>query len=164
MAGAGNVYPSQAGFNQSGGAYFIILSALANSDGTTSAGSYVQTIVTAPTGSGGATTSAVVAPTVMSSIIGTGTTAANAAGFVQAGKLLKDMGRSIVSAGRTFRKFSPVVQGLGANNTSSFGVVGAAGTTLNAGEGTFYLEVGRDGSAASQAAGAGAPAPILRYF
>jgi hypothetical protein len=101
----------------------------------------------------------------MSAVIGSGTTAANAASFVQAGKILKDMGRSIVSAGRVFRKFAPVVQGIGANNTSSFGVVGAAGTTLNAGEGTFYLEVGREGSGASQATGAaGSPAPILRYF
>lgn len=160
MAGAGNVYPSQAGFNQSGGAYFIILSALANSDGTTTTNNYVQTISVAPTGSGGATTSAVVAPTLMSAVIGTGTTAANAAGFVQAGKLIKDMGRSIVSASRVFRKFAPVVQGIGANNTSSFGVVGAAGTTLNAGEGSFYLEVGREGSGQ----GTVSVAPILRYF
>ena len=160
MSSGTNAFPSDAGFNQSGGAYFIILSALANSDGVTNSGSYVQTIVTAPTGSGGATTSAVLAPTVMSTVIGTGTTAANAASFVQAGKLLKDMGRSIVSAGRVFRKFAPVVQGLGANNTSSFGVVGAAGTTLNAGEGTFYLEVGREGTGQ----GTVSVAPILRYF
>ena len=94
----------------------------------------------------------------MSSIVGLATYSASS--LVQTGKLLKDMGRTVVSAGRTFRKFAPVVQGLGANNTSSFGVVGAAGTTLNAGEGTFYLEVGREGTGQ----GTVSVAPILRYF
>jgi hypothetical protein len=162
MAGAGNVYPSQAGFNQSGGAYFIILTGLEVATGTAV---YVNTISAAPTGSGGATVPPTLALTTMANVIGTGTTAANAAGFVAAGKIIKDMGRSIVSASRVFRKFAPVVQGLGASNTSSFGVVGAAGTTLNAGEGSFYLEVGREGSGVSNAANtAGGPAPILRYF
>jgi hypothetical protein len=90
----------------------------------------------------------------MSAVIGATTTAANAASFVQPNKLLKDMGKSVVSGGRVFRKFAPVVA-TGAN--SSFGVVGAAGTAPNTGYGSFYLEVGREGAGA-------APAPITRYF
>jgi hypothetical protein len=74
--------------------------------------------------------------------------------LVGAGKLLKDMGKSVVSANRVFRKFAPVVQGLG---VSSFGVTGAAGTATNTGYGSFYLEVGREGQGAT-------PAPIARYF
>jgi hypothetical protein len=162
MSSGANAFSSQAGFNQSGGAHYIVLTSLEASTGTAI---FVNTISAAPTGSGGATVAPTLALTTMANVIGSGTTAANAAGFVAAGKIIKDMGRSIVSAGRVFRKFAPVVQGIGANNTSSFGVVGAAGTTLNAGEGTFYLEVGREGSGASQATNvAGSPAPILRYF
>jgi hypothetical protein len=95
----------------------------------------------------------------MSTILPATTTAANAIGTVGASKLLKDMGKTVVSAGRTFRKFAPVVAGLG---VSSFGVVGAAGTATNTGYGSFYLEVGREGFAAS--ATTGLPAPIVRYF
>jgi len=156
MSTGTNAYGARAGFNQSGGAYFIVMTALANSDGTTTTNNFVNTVTTAPSGSGGAVVAPVLAPTLMSAVIGAGTTAANAASFVQAGKLLKDMGKSVVSAGRVFRKFAPVVSA--ANTVSSFGVVGAAGTATNAGYGSFYLEVGREG------AGPATPAPILRYF
>jgi len=154
MAANSSAHPCVAGFNQSGGAYFIVLGALANSDGTTTTANYVHTVTTAAAGSGGATAAPVLAPTLMSAVIGATTTAANAASFVQPTKLLKDMGKSVVSAGRVFRKFAPVVN-TGAN--SSFGVVGAAGTALNTGYGSFYLEVGREGAGAT-------PAPITRYF
>ena len=120
---------------------------------------YVNTIATAATGSGGAVVAPVLALTSMSTILPATTTAANAIGTVGASKLLKDMGKTVVSAGRTFRKFAPVVAGLG---VSSFGVVGAAGTATNTGYGSFYLEVGREGFAAS--ATTGLPAPIVRYF
>jgi hypothetical protein len=159
MSSGTNAFGPRAGFNQSGGAYYMVLTALANSDGTTTTNNFVNTITTAASGSGGATSNATFAPTLMSAVIGTGTTAANAAGFVQAGKLLKDMGKTVVSSGRTFRKFAPVVAGLG---VSSFGVVGAAGTATNTGYGSFYLEVGREGFAASTTTGL--PAPIVRYF
>jgi hypothetical protein len=75
-------------------------------------------------------------------------------GTVGLNKVLKDMGRTVVSAGRTFRKFAPVVAGLGA---TSFGTVGAPASGANAGYGSFYLEVGREGVGAT-------PAPIVRYF
>jgi hypothetical protein len=156
MSAGTNAFGARAGFNQSGGAHFIIMTALANSDGTTTTNNFVNTISAAASGSGGATSNATFAPTLMSAVIGAGTTAANAAGFVQAGKLLKDMGKSVVSSGRVFRKFAPVVSATG--TVSSFGVVGGAGTATNTGYGSFYLEVGREG------AGPATPAPILRYF
>jgi len=74
------------------------------------------------------------------------------------------MGKTVVSAGRTFRKFAPVVAGLG---VSSFGVVGAPAATGNAnsGYGSFYLEVGREGLGPTPVANTTlGPAPIARYF
>jgi hypothetical protein len=160
MSGGTNAFPAKAGFNQSGGGYFMCIQPLETN--SLSLGGYINTISVAPTGSGGATVPPTLALVSMSSILGLATTSGST--LVATGKLLKDMGRTVVSAGRTFRKFAPVVQALGANNTSSFGIIGTAATTTNAGYGAFYLEVGRDGSAASQGTGAGAPAPIARYF
>jgi hypothetical protein len=149
MSAGTNAFGAKAGFNQSGGAYFMTLAALETVAGT--AGPFVNTLVTAGSNSGGAFSNPTLSTVTMSNIIGAGTTAANAAGFVAASKLLKDMGRTVVSAGRTFRKFAPVVPTL----PSSFGVVGQAGATPNAGFGAFYLEVGRE---------TGTPAPIARYL
>ena len=156
MSSGTNAFGARAGFNQSGGAYFMVMSPLANSDGTTTTNNFVHTVTAAATGSGGAVVAPTLAPTLMSAVIGAGTTAANAASFVQTGKLLEDMGKTVVSAGRVFRKFAPVVSAAG--TVSSFGNVGAAASGANAGYGTFYLEVGREG------AGPATPAPILRYF
>ena len=161
MSSGTNAFPAKAGFNQSGGGYFMCVLPLETN--SLSLGGYINTISVAPTGSGGATVPPSLALVSMSSILGIATTGGST--LVATGKLLKDMGRTVVSAGRTFRKFAPVVQGIGAvANTSSFGIIGTAGTTTNTGYGSFYLEVGRDGQAASQAAGAGSPAPIARYF
>ena len=153
MSSGTNAFPAKAGFNQSGGGYFITVGALDGAAGVT--GSYINTITTAPTGSGGAAVAPVLATTAMSTVLGIAS-ATNASTMVGTGKLLKDMGKTVISAGRTFRKFAPVVSN--ANTVSSFGIVGAAGTTTNAGFGAFYLEVGREGQ------GATAPAPIARYF
>lgn len=157
MSSGTNAFPSKAGFNQSGGAHFMTLTGLDGAAGVT--GTYINTLVNAGSNSGGAFTGPTLALVAMSTVIGAGTTATAASTLVGGNKLLKDMGRTVVSAGRTFRKFAPVVSGLGA---SSFGVVGAPGSGANSGYGSFYLEVGREGFAG--AAGAGAPAPIVRYF
>jgi hypothetical protein len=87
----------------------------------------------------------------MSDVLGNTTANSNAesAALVAAGSLLKDMGKSVVSSGRVFRKFAPVVSG------ASAGVVGSAAAAPNSGYGSFYLEVGREGT--------GAPAPVARY-
>jgi len=75
--------------------------------------------------------------------------------------LLKDMGRTYLSAGRTFRKVQLVVpQGTGANHTalSTFGVGGKAGTALPDQDFyTGYIEVGFEGSADAR------PAPVAKW-
>ena len=54
--------------------------------------------------------------------------------------LLKDMGKTLVSAQRTFRKVQLVT-----STTSTFGVAGAAGTAPDAGYLTGYIELGYEG-------------------
>jgi hypothetical protein len=167
MSAGTNAFGARAGFNQSGGAYFMTLTAFetqaaANTAPTPLANGsvYINTLVTGGSNSGGAWVPPTLALTTMSNILGAtslaqASTMGASIGLTAANKLLKDMGRTVVSAGRTFRKFAPVV----ASNPSSFGTVGAAGATPNAGYGAFYLEVGREG------AGAGSNvAPIARYF
>jgi hypothetical protein len=156
MSAGTNAFGAKAGFNQSGGAYFMCLANLEASAGTAV---FVNTISAVGSNSGGAWIAPNLALTPMSNVLGTGAgiAQANAAALVDRGKMLKDMGRTVVSAGRTFRKFAPVVSGVAA---STFGVVGAAGTTTNAGYGAFYLEVGREGAGVA----ANSPAPIARYF
>ena len=151
MAANSSAHPALAGFNQSGGAHFMTLAALEPTPGTP--GGFVNTLVNAGSNSGGAYANPTLSTVTMVNILGAPITAANAAATVGSAKLLKDMGRTVVSAGRTFRKFAPVVN---TGALSSFGVDGQAASGANAGFGTFYLEVAREG--------AGAPAPIARYF
>ena len=61
--------------------------------------------------------------------------------------LLKDMGKTLVSAQRTFRKVQLVV-----STTSTFGVGGASGTAAATDYYTGYIELGFDGY--------GQPAPV----
>ena len=152
MSAGTNAFGSKAGFNQSGGAYFMTLAALDGALGAT--GTYINTLATAGSTSGGAWVSPTFSLVAMSTVLG-GSNAANASTLVGTGKLLKDMGRTVVSAGRTFRKFAPVIP---ASAASSFGVAGGAAATPNTGYGSFYLEVGRDGLAPAT------PAPIVKYF
>lgn len=143
-------HPLKAGFNQSGGAYFMTLAALEATPGTAV---FVNTLASAGSNSGGAFVGPTLALAPMSNVLGAGIAShANAAALVGANTLLKDMGKTVVSSGRVFRKFAPV-----ARNTSN-GVVGGAAVAPNAGYGSFYLEVGM-GSAAAGAV----PAPIARY-
>jgi len=152
MSAGTNAFGSKAGFNQSGGAYFMTLAALDGALGAT--GTFINTLTTAGSNSGGAWVGPSLSLVAMSTVLG-GSNAANASTLVGTGKLLKDMGRTVVSAGRTFRKFAPVIP---ASAASSFGVAGGAAATPNTGYGSFYLEVGRDGLAPAT------PAPIVKYF
>jgi len=72
--------------------------------------------------------------------------------------ILRDMGKTVVSSLRTFRKVQLVVPGgSGATNTSlsSFGVGGAASTTPGQDYYTGYIEVGFEGN--------GTPAPVAHF-
>ena len=70
--------------------------------------------------------------------------------------LLKDLGKSYISAGRTFRRVQLVIP-QGTKTTSTFGVAGAAGTSPGADYLTGYIEVGFDA-----ASGAG-PTPVVKW-
>jgi len=159
MAANSAAHPSRAGYNQSGGAYFIVVDNLeargAAGVAPAAVGAFINTLATAGSGSGGAFVSPTLALVSVSSVMNPASAgqASTMSGLFGKGALLKDMGRSIVSSGRVFRKFAPVV-----GNLSSFGVVGVPGAAPNAGYGSVYLEVGREGQ------GAATPAPIARYF
>ena len=156
MASGTNAFPSRAGFNQSGGAHFMTLGALQSGTGANTG--YINVLSNPGSNSGGAFNNATLSTVTIESVM-PGVTAANAVAIVGANKMLKDMGRTVVSAGRTFRKFAPVVAGLG---VSSFGVGGSLPSGANAGYGSFYLEVGREGLTGTPASLG--PAPIARYF
>ena len=136
------------GFNTSGGAYYTVL---ANLDGSLAADATVlYRLVNAGSNSGGAWVEPTLAAVKAELVAGGLYNQAEAYELVKAGSLLKDMGKTVVSAGVTYRKFAAVGQ-----SPLTFGVMGSAPLAPNAGYFTFYLRVGREGS--------GAPAPIARY-
>ena len=73
--------------------------------------------------------------------------------------ILKDLGKQVLSSGRTFRKVQLVVRnGSGVPNTgatSTFGVAGASGTSPNQDFLTGYIELGYEGT--------GPAAPVVNY-
>lgn len=70
------------------------------------------------------------------------------------GGILKDMGKTVVSSLRTFRKVQLVLPG--SNSTlSTFGVGGAAATAAGEDYFTGYIELGFEGN--------GAPAPVAHF-
>ena len=75
---------------------------------------------------------------------------------VAAGGLLRDMGKTVVSAGRTFRKIQ-----LMTSTVSTGGVTGAAGATTNPNVDylTAYIELG----SGFNGTGNSAPAPVAYY-
>lgn len=169
-----SAHSARAGFNQSGGAYFVCVTPLTGSSGAgvtpvttavdltlvANAGlTHLYKISTAAAKSGGAFEAATLAAVSAQEVFGVAAANADeAATEFAAGKLIKDMGKTIVDKeGRTFRKFA--VAGVGANYVKSFGVAGAPATAPGAGYATFYLNVGREG-----VTGGALPAPIARYF
>ena len=128
-------------FNQSGGAYFLVVSSIAGQ----------LLAYTAGTGSGGATTAGTFASTTTLALLpGTG----DQSSLFGAGKLIKDLGKTVVSSGRTFRRFQ-LVQATAGNSSVSVGITGVSPTYAS-----FYLETGRDGA---DGTGAGHPV-IARYM
>lgn len=135
MAANSSAHSVKGGFNQSGGAHFIVIA-----DISAKLFSY-----TPGTLSGGATTPGTVT-SVAAAALAAGTTPIT----LTAGKLIKDMGKSVVVGGVTYRKFQAVVA---PTATNAGGQAGRAPEYYS-----FYLEVGREGA---QNAG---PAFIARYF
>ncbi len=130
-------FQSSEGYNQQGGAYYLIVSSVVgNSSG---AGSGFQTY-TPGSGSGGATTVGSFALFSYSGSVDQST-------VLGTGNVIKDMGKTVVSAGRTFRKFQAVYP----QNISTNGVSGVTATTTNPGYMTGYLEIAKDGSGGSSA-------------
>ena len=82
--------------------------------------------------------------------------------LVNAGSLLKDIGKNVVSANRYFRKVQLVVPNSqwqanrASTNASTFGVAGTnVGTYPNQDYLTGYIELGYEGG--------GAPAPVVQF-
>ena len=135
MATGSSAFPAHAGFNQSGGAYFIVITDISSKLFSYTPGKY----------SGGATEPGTVAA-VTAATLAAGTTPI----ALTAGKLIKDMGKSVVVGGVTYRKFQAVVA---PTATGAGGQAGRAPEYYS-----FYLEVGREGAANVS------PAGIARYF
>ena len=161
MSAFNGAHSVRGGFNQSGGSYFIATANLDNQISPRVAPAYINVLTSGGSNSGGAWVPPAFTLVSMSTVLGITPTLDHykfASSIVQTGALLKDMGRTVVSSGRTFRKFAPVVGGT-ADRASSLGVQGGVGVAPNAGDGSFYLEVGREGQT-----GTAAPGPIARYF
>jgi hypothetical protein len=118
MSAASGAFGARAGFNQSGGGYLMIVSSINMQLNTCVPGS----------GSGGATNppviTAVVPTTVNNSIIINGN---DIAPLFATGRAVKDMGKSVVSAGRVFRKIAETT------------------TPAYPGYATYYIETGFEG-------------------
>jgi len=142
------------GFNQSGGAHFIVLQALEGK----------MYAYTPGTLSGGAATSgsvALVTPTTLAGNL----TSPNV--MVSVGEIIKDMGKSVVvkdtgtGASVTYRKFQAVQ-----TPAAVLPLPGAGGQVGRSPEYfSFYLEVGREGQQGTTlTASPAGPAQIARYF
>ena len=122
MATGSGAFGVNGGFNQSAGNYYLVISSVTEQILTFTPG----------TGSGGAVTQGSFA-----NMTGVGSAFAE-------GRLIRDMGKTVVSSSRVFRKFQAI------NNTASgalqLGIGGVAATTTDPGYLTGYLEMGREGS------------------
>jgi hypothetical protein len=131
MSSGSGAFGTKAGFNQSAGGYLV---------GTTAAVILSSLQVYTPgSGSGGATLVGSFSSMVNTVNAGGVDLVAAAVAGGTSGTLLKDMGKTVVSTGRVFRKYQVV--GPTKFTASTFGVVGAAGSSTQAGYLTGYLEV-----------------------
>jgi hypothetical protein len=143
MSAASGAFGAKPGFNQSGGGYYLIVSSVVNQFLTLTPGS----------GSGGAATVGTFAAYTYNS-------AKDESTILGANRVIKDMGKTVVSAGRTFRKF----QAVAAASLSTGGVYGSNATTTSPGYLTGYLELNAGGAAPPAAPGSNVgPALIARY-
>lgn len=149
MATGSGAFPVKAGYNQSGGGYLYIVTGLTASN---------LSVYTPGSGSGGAATVGSFASAGASDLPGGLST------LFGAGRLARDMGKTVVSAGRTFKKIQAVLPTTD-NSSPTFGVGGGAATTTNPGYATFFVETGYAGANADGSTTANtAPAPLVRLF
>lgn len=128
MSAASGAFPAKAGYNQSGGGYFYVLS----------------DIVEAKLLTYTAATNTLAAVTVLPAGIVT---------LFNAGRVVRDMGKTVVSSSRVFKKIQAVAPESSAPSTN--GVTGPAATTTNPGYATYYVE-----TTVNQAT----PVPLVRYL
>jgi hypothetical protein len=144
MAVNSAAFPAKAGYNQSGGGYYYIIDT----------GLWAKlNVPNASSGSGGAY--AVSAFSAISASVGTPAGGAGVSTLFGAGRILRDMGKTVVSAGRAFRKVQGVVPADVTATVSTFGIAGAAAGTLtsaDAGYLTYYVEVATPATAVPLAA------------
>ena len=144
MATGSGAFSAKGGFNQSGGAHYIVLT----SASTTNLQLFEYPVTS---GSGGAYT--VAAPVAIANS-GDGATLIAA---IAAGAIIRDMGRTVIvpsgNGVRTFRKFQLV--GNASGDAATFGV--AARVAGRA----FFVETNREGQEPSGAPG---PLAIARYM
>ena len=149
------------GFEQSGGGYFYVADLQLATKLQTWGGT------TQPSGSGGAWQIGSFAP---ACVAATGAVSAalpgNTSSLFASGRIVRDMGKTLVSAGRTFRK----IKGLNANGAAPLQGVGNADAGPSAGVGgnsidqgylTFYVETTRDGVEGVTPV---APVGLVRYM
>uniref|UniRef100_A0A6C0KPQ2 Uncharacterized protein n=1 Tax=viral metagenome TaxID=1070528 RepID=A0A6C0KPQ2_9ZZZZ len=136
-----NAFGGNKAFAQSGGGYFYILDA--------NLPSKLQTwgSPTLPSGSGGAWSVGSFAP----ALNNTTSLPGNISSLFGSGRLVRDMGKTLVSAGRSFRKIKGILP-VASNATPDFGVPESdagppAGAVNSVDQGylTFYVEMGRNG-------------------
>ena len=145
MATGSGAFGVNGGYNQSGGGYLVVVTDIAPAK---------LNVFTPGSGSGGATQVGTLASAAAGDLPGATST------LFLGGKIIRDMGKTLVSSGRTFRKIQYVVP---ANKAAS--TFGVSGTTVN-GESYFtgYIELGFGGD--GQLGGLGdatGPAPVAHY-
>ncbi len=137
MADNSSAHGAKAGYNQSGGGYFYAVADVVASK---------LNVYTPGTGSGGAATVGTLAPATAAQLPGGVST------LFKSGNIVKDMGKTVVSSSRVFRKIQAVVP----TAAGASAALGVAGDATNNNYASFYVELGREGS--------GAPAPLVRYM
>ena len=128
MATNSGAFGAKCGFSQGAGGYYTILADIPKAN--------LSNVTVAASGTGGA-----FVPEQLGLYVWD--TAYDVSSLILAGRVLKDMGKTIRLGSRSYRKF----QGVASLTHSTFGVGGSAPVAPNAGYATFYLEVaGANGS------------------
>ncbi len=140
MAVNSSAHGAKAGYNQSGGGYFYAAGNIAANK---------LNVYTPGSGSGGATTVGTLAPATLTQLGGLGSALST---LFLAGNIVKDMGKTVVSSSRVFRK----IQAVDSSDATAQAALGVAGDATNNNYASFYVELGREGS--------GAPVPLVRYM